>query len=133
MNEQEIPWTTAPEHCETILESLPVEMSEQATEYARELAERYDGEFDNRPSTIAACAVYFAGKYYSQLVTQPMVGEPVGVSKVAVSHAWVQIANAEGVKVKNRATRGETFKEEGGSIHSRIFGAVSRLTNQSEE
>lgn len=99
-DEPDVPWTTAPEHVDAILAEL--KLSSVTKSHARELAERYDGDFGLAPLSVAAGAVYWAALVENDKVTQARVEDASGVTNPTIRRAYRRIAEAEGYDVAPR-------------------------------
>jgi transcription initiation factor TFIIIB Brf1 subunit/transcription initiation factor TFIIB len=83
-------------------------LSEQCLDRATAYAKRadFDHPINRSPSAVAAGSVYLAALMVNEKVTQATLSESSDVSRVAIRNAYQDIAQHEGISLRNRRGRG---------------------------
>ena len=95
---QDVPWDTATDHVEHLLEEL--DLPDETADRAEELAARYGGvdaemHVGATPPSIAAGAVYCASLETNFCVTQAEIADAADISPPAVRNGWQPIGERE--------------------------------------
>jgi len=100
LEESDVPWKTAPEYARETLQALGFEPGsrtwERSIEYATKYGLRGSLGINQRPSSIAAGAVYLCGLLFNEKHSQLEMVEVTGISRSTLRKAYHRIAEGEG-------------------------------------
>lgn len=98
----DLPWTTAPEHAEDAMRELGITEGSEIWTHIHDLATKHGlegslGGTSPTPASVAAGAIYAVCLLNDLRVTQAVVSEAIGVSRVAIRKSYQAICDCEGI------------------------------------